>query len=377
MKVVIAMDSFKGAATSKEVGEACKKGIHRVDSSIEVVVKCLADGGEGTMDALITYVSGEKKEVSVCDPLFKKITSSYGLVLTKKLAIIEMASCSGLPLLKEEERNPMYTTTYGVGEVIKDAIEQGVRHFIVGIGGSATSEAGIGMLSALGYRFLDVNNQEIMPIAEQLINIVSIDDSNVDGRLKECTFEIACDVTNPLYGRQGAAYIYGKQKGATVTEIKYIDQGLQHFAQVVEKKYQTNYVTIEGTGAAGGLGFAFLSFLNAELKSGIDIVLETIELEKEIKDATIVITGEGKFDSQSLHGKAPLGVSRLAKKYNKKVIVLAGSIEEDMNMSKAYKEGVTASFCIHPTILPLDEAMKKEVTLKNMERTIEQIFRLL
>jgi len=375
MKVVVAIDSFKGSLSSKEINKACYEGIHEVDATIEIITKELADGGEGTLDCIIDSIGGVRQSIMAKDPLFRNRETVYGIIPTEKKAIVEMAKVAGLTLLKKEECNPMNTTTYGLGEIIIDAINQGIRDFMIGIGGSVTSEAGIGMLMALGYQFLDEYGQMIVPIAKNLINIYDIDDTKVDQRLKESRFQIVCDVKNPLFGLQGAAYVYAPQKGANKEEVELIDQGLHHFSTVVSKKYGIFLEDEKGAGAAGGLGYAFLSFLNSELVSGITKVMELINLEEEIKNADIVITGEGKLDAQTLQGKLPVGVAYLAKKYAKKVIAIAGSIEGDIE--EFYQQGIDACFCIHQKIVPLAIAMDKQISYQHAKDTIKQIFRLL
>ena len=375
MKVLVAIDSFKGSVSSKEIGEAVLEGIRNTGFDNKVVIKSLSDGGEGLIDSLVDCYNGEVKIIKAHDPLMRLIKCEYGLIKNLNLAIIEIANIVGLPLLKKAERNPMLTTTYGVGEIIIDAIKEGCRNFVIGIGGSATSDAGVGMLKALGFRFLDKNGLEVSYGANGLKEIVRIDKQNVLKEVFDCSFEIACDVDNPLFGEQGAAYVYGPQKGATDCMIKEIDQGLVSFSQVVNRQYQIFYEKENGVGAAGGLGYGFISFLNSKLKSGIELVMDKIELEKEIINTDLVITGEGCLDFQSSMGKAPVGVSKLAKKHSKKVIAIAGSIGD--GASKVHDYGIDAYFCIHQKLLPLEEAMKKEITIKHTKATIEEIFRLI
>lgn len=375
MKVVVAIDSLKGSLTSMEAGEAIEEGIHLVDPTIEVVVKPLADGGEGTVAALVNGLHGKLKQVQVTGPLKEKIDSQYGIIEDKQLAIMEMASVAGITLVPEEKRNPYYTTTYGLGEMIKDAIDNGCRNFIIGIGGSATNDGGIGMLQALGFDLLDHNNQPISLGAIGLKDLVKIDDQNVISELSECQFNIACDVINPLCGKNGASYIFGPQKGANFEMVVELDNWLDHFSKIVKNKYPDSDPNYPGAGAAGGLGFAFLTFTNAKLESGIKLVLEAIDLASELQDANLVITGEGCLDYQTAMGKAPIGVSKLAKQYCKPVIALAGSVTPEARACN--QAGIDAYFPIVRKLTTLQEAMNKENAWNNMVETVEQIFRLL
>lgn len=313
MKILISIDSLKGSLSSIEAGNAIKKGILKVKEDAQVKILPLADGGEGTVDALVQGMNGKKETIEVTGPIAKKVDATYGLLKNTSTAIIEIAQASGLTLVPTELRNPLYTTTYGVGEIIKEAINKGYRNFIVGIGGSATNDAGIGMLQALGFEFYDKNNK-LVGLGGKVLN--EIRHIKIENRLKEldeCKFKIACDVNNPLFGKNGAAYIYGSQKGATSEIIEELDNGLRNFSKVVKNYLSKDVANVEGAGAAGGLGFAFLAFLNSKLESGIKIILEEIKLEEELKDADFVITGEGRLDNQTAMGKAPIGVAKLAK----------------------------------------------------------------
>ncbi len=375
MKVVISVDSFKGSLTSMEAANAIKKSILSINSDSDIIIKPLADGGEGTVDALVEGMNGKAEIISVTGPISEKVDAKYGILSETNTAIIEMAQAAGFALVPESLKNPLHTTTYGVGEIIKEAINKGCRNFIVGIGGSATNDAGVGMLQALGYEFYDENNTLVGLGGKVLNKIKSI---KVDNRLKEleqCNFRVACDVTNPLYGENGAAYIYGPQKGATPEIVKELDNGLRSFAEVVKSDLGVDIAQVEGTGAAGGLGFAFLGFLNSKLESGIKIILEEIKLEEAIKGADFVITGEGRLDNQTAMGKAPIGVAKLAKKHNAKVIAIAGSTTEDA--VKCNEEGIDAYFSIVNRPMTLDEAINKENATTNMISTTTQIFRLI
>lgn len=375
MKIVISIDSLKGSLTSIEAANAIKKGILSVDNKSDVVIMPFADGGEGTVEALVQGMNGEEKVISVTGPINEKVNATYGILKETNTAIIEMAQASGLPLVPAELRNPLNTTTYGVGEIIKEAIEKGCRNFIVGIGGSATNDCGVGMLQALGFEFYDENDNLVGLGGKVLKQIKRIKTDNKLKELDDCNFKIACDVNNPLYGENGAAYIYGPQKGATKEIVKELDKGLKNFAEVVNKDLGKDIAHIEGAGAAGGLGFGFLGFLNSKLESGIKIILDEIKLEEVVKDADIVITGEGRLDNQTAMGKAPIGVAKLAKKHGAKVIAIAGCTTPDA--VKCNEEGIDAYFSIVNKAMTIDEAMKKENATQNMIETTIQIFNLI
>lgn len=366
------IDSFKGSMTSLEAGCAAAEGIHRADPAAEIEIRALADGGEGTVEALISNMNGKIRAIQVTGPLGDPVTCEYGVIEKTGTAVIEMAGAAGLVLVPEDRRDPLYTTTYGVGEVIRDAIEQGCRRFIVGIGGSATNDGGAGMLQALGYGLLDEKGEQIPYGAAGLKDLKKISEESVIPELAECRFRVACDVTNPLCGDQGCSAVFGPQKGATPVMITQMDRWLRHYAKMAEDKYPA--ADAECAGAAGGLGFAFLTFLDAALESGIDIVLEETHMDDCIKKADLIITGEGRMDGQTAMGKAPVGVARLAKKYGKTVIALAGSVTRD---ARACNEaGITAYFPIVRSAVTLEEAMKKENAKENMADTAEQVYRL-
>ncbi len=375
MKVVIAIDSLKGSLTSIEAATAIKQGILNVDGNIDIEIKPLADGGEGTVEALVEGMNGEIETISVTGPILDKVDATYGILKDTNTAIIEMAQASGLPLVPQDLRNPLNTTTYGVGEIIKEAIKKGCRNFIVGIGGSATNDCGIGMLQALGFEFYNKENKLVGLGGKELNEIKYIKTDNKLKELDECKFRIACDVNNPLYGENGAAYIYGPQKGATEEIVKELDEGLRNFAKVVKSDLNKDIANVEGVGAAGGLGFGFLGFLNAKLESGIKIILDEIKLEESVKDADIVITGEGRLDNQTAMGKAPIGVAKLAKKHNAKVIAIAGCTTEDA--VECNKEGIDAYFSIVNSTMSIEEAMKPETAKNNIIQTVTQIFNLI
>ena len=375
MKIVIATDSLKGSLTSLEAGQAISQGIHRAIPDAEVIVRPIADGGEGTVEALVLGMNGKEVTVTVTGPLGTPVECTYGILEEQKTAIIEMSGAAGITLVPLPDRNPLYTTTYGVGEVIKDAIRRGCRHFIVGIGGSATNDGGMGMLQALGYGFLDQNEKPVGFGAKGLKDLTKITDTNVIPELKECTFRIACDVTNPLCGDRGCSAVYGPQKGATPSMIREMDKWLEDYAALSAKTFPKADALYPGTGAAGGMGFAFLTFTNAVLESGIKIILDETQLEDYIKDADIVVTGEGRLDGQTVMGKAPIGVAQIAKKYDKTVIAFSGCVTEDAALCN--DAGIDAFFPILRGVVTLEEAMSRETAEKNMIATAEQVFRLI
>ena len=375
MRVVVAIDSFKGSMSSLEAGEAISKGIKKAHNDAEVEIRPLADGGEGTVEALSIGMGGRLINVDVTGPVGRKVNAVYGIVDSSKTAIIEMSQAAGITLVSGNEKNPLYTTTFGVGELIKDAINKGCRHFVVGIGGSATNDCGIGMLQALGYEFLDKEGKQVGFGASGVRDIVSIRDENVIKELSECYFRVACDVNNPLCGDLGCSAIYGPQKGATKEMVADMDGWLKNYSKIVKEKYPDADCEYPGTGAAGGLGYAFFNFTNSKLESGIKIVLDETKLEEYVKDADIVVTGEGRLDHQTVMGKAPVGVANIAKKYNKKVIAFSGSVTEDAGVCNEH--GIDAFFPILRRIVTLEEAMQTDTAKKNLTDTAEQVFRLL
>lgn len=375
MKVVVAIDSLKGSLSSIDAGNAIKEGILLANPNAEVVVKPLADGGEGTTDALIEGLDGKRIDLTVSGPMGERIDAYYGYIEKNKTAIIEMASAAGITLVPDEKKDPFLATTFGVGEMIQDAILRGCRDFIIGIGGSATNDGGIGMLKALGYVFLDKDGMDVGEGAQALAKVSTITTKDMNPLLSECNFKIACDVTNPLCGENGATYIYGPQKGVTAETRDILDTAMTHYAKIVSNTFHSNYEDAAGAGAAGGLGFAFLSFLNAQLTPGIDLILNAVKLEEELKDADIVVTGEGRLDHQTAMGKAPVGVAEVAKKYDAKVLAFAGSVTKDANACN--KAGIDAFFPIVRGVTTLDNAMNPENARANMIASVEQVFRLL
>jgi glycerate kinase len=372
MRILIAMDSFKGSLSSLQAGNAVKDAILFLNADATVTVRPLADGGEGTVDAMCC-AGGTPVVVTVSDPLGRPTNAQYCII--GRTAVIEIAAAAGITLLQPEERDPYLTSTYGVGQLILDAIEKGCRHFIVGIGGSATNDGGTGMLSALGFRFLDTDGNPIFMGAKGLESLAEIDISGADPRLKECTFRIACDVTNPLCGENGCSVVFGPQKGATADVIGNMDLWLQKYAQLAAHVSDCADPNYPGCGAAGGLGFAFRTFLQGSLQSGAQIIFEETELEKYIENCDIVVTGEGCLDGQTVMGKAPIGVARLAKRYGKKVIAFAGCVTEDAVACNAH--GIDAFFPIVPGAVTLQEAMKPENAYRNLKHTACQVFRLI
>ena len=374
MKVVIAIDSFKGSLSSLEAGEAVREGVLKADESAEVVIRPLADGGEGTVDALAIGLGGEMIEAEVTGPLGERVRAKYCIV-KGSTAVIEMAQAAGLPLVPAELRDPMNTTTYGVGELILDAIRRGCRSFIVGIGGSATNDGGTGMLSALGFEFLDKNGEKIAFGARGLEALASVSAENVIPELRECSFRVACDVNNPLCGERGCSAVYGPQKGATPESVKIMDGWLGKYAEVAKSAFPNADPNYPGAGAAGGLGFAFKTFMNASLESGIGIILDETELERHIADADVVVTGEGRIDFQTAMGKAPIGVAKLAKKHGKRAIAFAGCVTADAE--ECNNHGIDAFFPIIRGITTLDEALRRDNAYSNLRAAAYQVFNLL
>ncbi len=375
MKVVIAIDSLKGSLSSMEAGLTIKEGILAVKPDAEVVVKPLADGGEGTTDALIEGMNGERVDVTVTGPMGTPVDAYYGLLKESNTAIIEMAVAAGITLVPDAEKDPMLASTYGVGEMIIDAMEKGCRNFIVGIGGSATNDGGIGMLKALGYTFLDKDGEDVGEGGQALAKVAEIFTDKKHPLLSECHFQVACDVNNPLCGTNGATYIYGPQKGVTETLKPILDEAMANYAAVTVKALGNDHRLTEGAGAAGGLGFGLLSYLEADLMPGIELILNEVKLEDEVKTADVVVTGEGRLDAQTAMGKAPVGVAKLAKKYGAKVLAFAGSVTDDAGACN--DAGIDAFFPIVRGVTTLEEAMKPENARHNMKATVEQAFRLL
>ncbi len=374
MKVVIAIDSFKGCMTSAQAGNAAAEGVKRVYPDSDICIRLLADGGEGTVEALVSGMNGEIRTVTVSDPLGRPVAASYGIIRSSQTAVIEMSAASGITLLSAAERDLMNTTTYGVGQMIKDAVFNNCRKFIIGIGGSATNDGGTGMLKALGFDFYDSDGNEIGQGAKGLADISDIKDDGVLKELSECRFSIACDVKNPLCGEKGCSAVYGPQKGASQSDIILMDKWLENFAELTKKKYPDSDAKIPGTGAAGGMGFAFLSYLGGELKPGTEIILKETEFEKYLENADLLITGEGMIDSQTAMGKAPSGAAKLAKKYGCPVIAFSGAVSDDAGVCNKY--GIDAFFPVLKNICTLKEAMNTDTAQRNLSDTVEQVMRV-
>lgn len=373
MKFVLAPDSFKESMTSLEACNAMEKAIKKVIPDAECIKVPMADGGEGTVEALVNGTNGKIEKVTVHDPLGRKIEAEYGILGNGKTAVIEMAKASGIELIKREERNPLITTTYGTGEIIKHAIEKGVSHILIGIGGSATNDGGAGMLQALGVKLLDKQGKEISYGGGFLSEIEKIDTSNIHKGLENVTIEVACDVTNPFVGENGASYIFGPQKGATPDMVKELDNNLYYFAEKIKEFNGKDIAYISGAGAAGGLGGALLAFLNGELKPGIELVIKYTNLEDKIKGSDYVFTGEGAIDSQTIFGKTPYGVAKVAKIHKVFTIVFAGKVDE--GSENLYNEGIKAIFSIMRGVESLDDALKNGV--ENLEKTVENVVRII
>ena len=373
-KIVLAFDSFKGSASSWEISEAARRAILRELPQCEVISIPIADGGEGTTRAICSVMNTTVVSCEAHNPMMHPLTTSYHITADGETAILEMAATSGLPLLSSNQRNPLYTSTFGTGEVVIDALNRGCRHFILGIGGSATNDAGTGMLAALGVRFLNNRGEEVKPCGKNLTRIEQIDESHADGRLKDCHFTIICDVNNPFYGADGAAFVYAPQKGASPQEVLQLDAGLRHYAHVLKLNKGIDIAGLPGAGAAGGMGGGLLPFLNAELKPGIETILELLHFDEALQEADLVITGEGWIDAQTTMGKALGGVLKLATKQSVPVIALGGGVE---NTPLLNEMGFAAVLSIQPAPVSLEQAMQTEFTLSNIERTVTQVVRLI
>ncbi|WLR51296.1 glycerate kinase [Bacillus tianshenii] len=344
MKVVIAPDSFKESLTALEVAQCMEDGFKEVFPNAEYVKVPLADGGEGTVQSLVDATAGKIRTAIVTGPLGEKVSAFYGMLGDGKTAVIEMAAASGLHHVHESERNPLKTTTFGTGELLLDAVREGAEHVIIGLGGSATNDGGAGMAQALGVRLLNASGEEIGYGGGALSELASIDRTNLNPLFHNVTIEVACDVDNPLTGPKGASYVYGPQKGATESMMQTLDENLTHFAEIVSRDIGRNVRDVKGAGAAGGLGAGLLAFLPCELRRGIDIVFEAVELEEKLSGADFVITGEGRIDHQTIYGKTPIGVAKAAKKYQLPVICIAGSIGDGSEV--VYEHGIDTLFSV-------------------------------
>lgn len=372
MKIVIAPDSFKESLTALEVANAIERGLKRVFPNAEYVKLPMADGGEGTVQSLIDATGGRLIECEVTAPLGNKVKSFFGLSGDGQTAIIEMAAASGLHLVEPDKRNPLKTTSFGTGELIKQALDLGVTHFILGIGGSATNDGGVGMLQALGVRFLDKQGQDIAFGGAALGEIAQIQTAGLDPRLQKVQIEVACDVNNPLCGEKGASAIFGPQKGATPEMVQTLDAALANFAAVAEKDCGKQINDVAGAGAAGGMGGGLLLLPHVQLKAGVQIVLDNLQLAEKVQDADLVITGEGRMDAQSILGKTPIGVARTAKQFNKPVIAIVGCLREDYEV--VYEHGIDAVFPIIRNLADLSTLLKQGA--ENLTSTAQNIARL-
>lgn len=355
MKFVLAPDSFKESMSAKAAALAMEKGIKTVFPNAECIIVPMADGGEGTVESLVSMSDGELIKLEVVGPTGKKVTAEYGLLSQGKTAVIEMASASGLELIKPEERNPLLTTTYGTGQLIKHALDNGANRILIGIGGSATNDGGAGMLQALGVSFKDVNGEELPFGGGALNRLHTIDMSRLDERINTVKVDVACDVNNPLIGESGASAIFGPQKGATPLMVNVLDQNLTHYAKLIKEHLDIDVAQMPGAGAAGGLGAGLMAFLNAQLNKGIDLVISYTGLEELVKGADYVFTGEGSIDGQTLFGKTPYGVASVARKYSVPVIAFAGKIGS--GVEPLYEHGFHAIVGILRGVTTLEEAL--------------------
>ncbi|AIR70839.1 glycerate kinase [Dickeya fangzhongdai] len=374
MKIVIAPDSYKESLSAQEVATQIEAGFREVFPDASYVKLPVADGGEGTVEAMVAATRGKIVKVNVTGPLGDDIDAFFGLSGDEKTAFIEMAAASGLERVPPHLRNPLLTTSYGTGELIRNALDHGVRHCIIGIGGSATNDGGAGMMQALGAQLLDDAKQPIGFGGAELARLAHIDIRSLDPRIRQCRFEVACDVTNPLTGKQGASAIFGPQKGATEAMVEQLDQALRHYAGVIRNDLDIDVEQVPGAGAAGGMGAALLAFCGAELRRGIEIVTEALGLDELVRDASLVITGEGRIDSQTIHGKVPIGVASVAKRYHKPVIGIAGSLTADVGV--VHDHGLDAVFSVLYNICSLEEALDNaaanvRMTARNIAATIK------
>lgn len=356
MKIVIAPDSYKESLSALEVATHIEAGFREVFPNASYVKLPVADGGEGTVEAMVAATDGEIIEVDVTGPLGEPVKAFYGISGDKQQAFIEMAAASGLELVPPELRNPLNTTSWGTGELIGYALDSGVKSILIGIGGSATNDGGIGMVQALGARLQDSDGEPLGFGGREVARLASIDVTALDKRLKECRIEVACDVTNLLTGKEGASAIFGPQKGATPQMVEELDLALEHFAKIISRDLDINVLELSGGGAAGGMGAALYAFCGAQLRQGIEIVTEALKLDELVRDADLVITGEGRIDSQSIHGKVPIGVAKVAKRYNKPVIGIAGSLTPDVGV--VHEHGLDAVFSVLYRICTLEEALE-------------------
>ncbi|WP_148051780.1 glycerate kinase [Atlantibacter hermannii] len=375
MKIVIAPDSWKESLSALEVATAIEDGFRQIFPDAEVVKIPMADGGEGTVEAMVAATQGRIVTLSVTGPLGEPVEAFYGLSGDEKQAFIEMAAASGLESVPTARRDPRITTSWGTGELIRHALDAGVRHIIIGLGGSATNDGGAGMVQALGAGLLDAQGEQIAGGGEALSQLEHIDTRRLDPRLAECRIEVACDVTNPLTGEEGATAVFGPQKGATPDMVRQLDEALTHYGKIIERDLDKSVLTLKGGGAAGGMGVALYAFCGAELRQGVEIVTEALSLDAAVRHADLVITGEGRIDSQTIHGKVPIGVARVAKRYDIPVIGIAGSLTTDVGV--VYDHGLDAIFSVIPRICTLDEALENAAdNLRMNARNIAAVMKL-
>lgn len=374
MKIVIAPDSYKESLSALQVASEIENGFRAIFPDAEYVKLPVADGGEGTVEAMVAATQGKIVRLRVTGPLGEPVEAFYGLSGDESCAFIEMAAASGLELVPPSQRDPLITTSWGTGELIGNALDRGVQHFIIGIGGSATNDGGAGMVQALGARLLDGQGEQIGYGGGALASLTRIDISQLDPRLRQCRFEVACDVTNPLTGDEGASAVFGPQKGATPALVTQLDNALAHYATIIQRDLDIDVLHIPGGGAAGGMGAALHAFCQAELRRGIEIVTEALGLDELVKDATLVITGEGRIDSQTIHGKVPIGVANVARRYNKPVIGIAGSLTADVGV--VHQHGIDAVYSVLYSICTLEEALDNaaqnvRMTARNIAATLK------
>lgn len=371
MKILIAVDSYKGSLTSLEAGQAIQAGIQNVSDIHNIEIIPIADGGEGILSVMLHTLGGKVQTIPVHNPCMELIEAEYGISTDGGTAFIEMANASGLPLIPNSKRDPMETTTYGTGELIRDALEKGCRKFIIGIGGSATNDAGTGMLQALGYHFLDKDGNPLGQGGKILENIVHICTQNVHKELKNAHFIVACDVNNPFHGPNGAAHIFARQKGANDSMIEELERGMRSFANVIHQTTGKDISHVPGSGAAGGMGGGLLAFLNAELKSGAELILGLCRFEEKATNADLILTGEGRIDRQSLMGKIPGKILEIGKQKGVPVIAIAGCVEDKDSLLEAGFQGVYET---KPDFMLLEEAMKPDIAKRNIQQTVSHIF---
>ncbi|MDK9354627.1 glycerate kinase [Lelliottia sp. V106_10] len=375
MKIVIAPDSYKESLSALEVATAIEQGFREIFPDADYVKLPVADGGEGTVEAMVAATQGGIIKVRVTGPLGENAEGFYGLSGDEQSAFIEMAAASGLEMVAPSSRNPLKTTSWGTGELIRHALDAGVKHIIIGIGGSATNDGGAGMVQALGAKLLDGDGNPIGLGGGELEKLARIDISELDSRLADCRIEVACDVTNPLTGEEGASAVFGPQKGATPEMIDRLDDALTHYAKIIARDLDIDVLNLEGGGAAGGMGAGLYAFCGAELRQGIEIVTDALHLDKQVADADLVITGEGRIDSQTIHGKVPVGVAKVAKRYNKPVIGIAGSLTADVGV--VHQHGIDAVFSVIYRVCTLEEALESaEVNVRMAARNIAAVLKM-